>query len=281
MKVAILSDIHGNVQALETVIAHIDAWQPDTVIVNGDIVNRGPRPLACWRLVQTRLRHDGWLMTRGNHEEYVMAWAEAERRLSPYEAEIFQSSRWTYRRMGGDVDAMRSLPFAVSLRAPDRSELRAVHASMGNIARGVLPWTPDKELRKLILPAPTVFVTSHTHRFFTRHIDETLVVNSGSVGCPLDGDARTGYARVTWRAGAWHAELVRLDYDRDATRGDFAAVNFAEACGPMGQLMYREWEEARSHMPFWGRDYAPLAASGELTLAQSVDAYLEMVNHAS
>jgi predicted phosphodiesterase len=49
MKTAILVDIHGSRQAMETVIAHLDTWQPDHVIVNGDTVNRGPCSLECWQ----------------------------------------------------------------------------------------------------------------------------------------------------------------------------------------------------------------------------------------
>ena len=47
MKIAVLADIHGNLPALEAVAAHVEAWQPDRVIVAGDLVNRGPRPLEC------------------------------------------------------------------------------------------------------------------------------------------------------------------------------------------------------------------------------------------
>ena len=49
MKMAILSDIHGNRPALEAVAADIDAWRPDAVLVNGDVVNEGQGNVACWR----------------------------------------------------------------------------------------------------------------------------------------------------------------------------------------------------------------------------------------
>ena len=76
MKLAVLSDIHGNWPALEAAAADIDAWQPDLVVVNGDVVNDGPRSLECWNYVAGRRNRDGWVVLRGNHEEYVAEWLD-------------------------------------------------------------------------------------------------------------------------------------------------------------------------------------------------------------
>ena len=72
MKLAVLADIHANLPALHSVASHIEAWQPDGVVLAGDVVNRGPRPLECLRFVQEKQRAAGWGVVRGNHEEYVM-----------------------------------------------------------------------------------------------------------------------------------------------------------------------------------------------------------------
>ena len=73
MKLAVIADIHANLAALETVVDHLTAWRPDAVVVAGDVLNRGPRPLECLRFVQERARSEGWLTLLGNHEEYVIA----------------------------------------------------------------------------------------------------------------------------------------------------------------------------------------------------------------
>ena len=52
MKIAALADIHGNYQALITVLEHVESWKPDLVIVLGDIINRGPRSRDCLHLIQ-------------------------------------------------------------------------------------------------------------------------------------------------------------------------------------------------------------------------------------
>ena len=102
MKLAVLADIHANWPALQTVAGHIEAWRPDCVIVAGDVVNRGPRPLECLRFVQD----SGWSSVRGNHEEYVMTHAEPDSPRSGPQFEIWQGSFYTYRRLNEDVSAL-------------------------------------------------------------------------------------------------------------------------------------------------------------------------------
>lgn len=275
MKIALLSDIHGNLPALEVVLAHIDAWRPDVVIVNGDVVNRGPRPRACWEHIAERVREQGWLVTFGNHEEYTAAWLGPPRRLAPVEEELFRVSRWTCEQLGpAAVRSLTDWPADVVLTAPDGSRLAATHASRLSNTDGLLPWMSDEVVRERIAPESAVFAVAHTHHFFTRTVDETLVVNSGSVGCPFDGDTRTGYAQVAWRPSGWRAELVRLPYDREQTRRDFETSGFMQEAGAAGRLMFREWEEARSHIPHWSRQYRARVLAGDLDVHASVQAYL-------
>ncbi|HEX7974983.1 MAG TPA: metallophosphoesterase, partial [Anaerolineales bacterium] len=72
MKLAVLADIHANYVALQAVAAHIQAWQPDAVIVAGDVINRGPRPAECLHFVLEKEKTEGWRLVRGNHEDYVI-----------------------------------------------------------------------------------------------------------------------------------------------------------------------------------------------------------------
>ncbi len=103
MKLAVLSDIHGNWPALQAVVADIDAWQPDQVLVNGDIVNDGPSSPACWAYIAGRQATDGWHVLRGNHEEYVAGWLAPEPSvLRPGPAyDLTRISRWTFDQLNG------------------------------------------------------------------------------------------------------------------------------------------------------------------------------------
>jgi len=68
MKIAILSDIHGNLPALQAVAADIERWQPDLVVVNGEIVNAGPCSPSCIHLMHQQASF-GWQVLRRNHED--------------------------------------------------------------------------------------------------------------------------------------------------------------------------------------------------------------------
>src|SRR5436853_4642347 len=103
MKLAVLSDIHSNIGGLRAVTQHVEAWHPDYVVVAGDIVNRGPRPLECLHFVQEKQAVCGWQTLVGNHEEYVIRHARPGEPHSGIEFELRRSSYWTYCQLGGDV----------------------------------------------------------------------------------------------------------------------------------------------------------------------------------
>ncbi len=251
MKIAILSDIHGNWPALEATAAHIEAWRPDYVIVNGDIVNRGPKSLACWEFVKNKQVQDGWLVTRGNHEDYVTQYLQPPDEIDDFN----QISYWTFQQVGEAVAAeLAALPIEVSLEHPQGGQVRAVHASLLGTRYGIWHHSPDEEARRQIAPAPAVFCTGHVHFPFIRPLDNTLIVNAGSAGSVCDlGDTRATYAQVTWHHGRWSAEIVRLSYDIKQAIEDYMQSGIFEEAGPVIQLIYKEWLTGWPVLPLWGR----------------------------
>lgn len=271
MKVAIISDIHGNMPALAAVTADLDQWQPDHVIVNGDVVNRGPRSGDCLAFIRQRQQTDGWQMVRGNHEDYVLDCASGELADSGPSYEINRFAYFTYDQLNGRTDALANLPNTVSLTAPDGSELRATHASMRHNRDGIYPKTTADEIRAQIAPAPAVFVTAHTHRPLIRRVDKTLVVNVGAVGSPFDGDRRACYGRFTWITGAgWDVELRRVPYDTEQIERDYVDSGFLVEGGPLAQLMLVELRRAGGLIYRWASRYQDAVTNGDITLAASV-----------
>lgn len=278
MKLAVLADIHGNYPALQTVVDHIEQWQPDIVVVAGDIVNRGPRPLECVQLVQRKQQNDGWLTVRGNHEDYVISFSQPDAPCSGLEFEIFRSAYWTYRQLNSDVSFLEAMPFQVNLSADGGQPVRVVHASMTNNRDGIFPNTTDEQLRdKIQTPrrlAPGLLCVGHTHWPLVRSLDGTLVVNVGAVGLPFDGDTRAAYGQLTWYQGHWHAEIIRLEYDRAQAEQDFYESGYMEGGGPLTQLILDEFNIARPHLYRWSIEYQPLVLAGELSLEEAVAGYL-------
>jgi predicted phosphodiesterase len=276
-KLAVLADIHGNLPALQAVADHIARWEPDAVVVAGDIVNRGPRSRECLRFVLARAAEAGWHVIRGNHEEYVLRVAREPGEQRPgLEGAVRENVAWTTRQLGGDVGLLQPLPELVSLAAPDGGEARVVHASMRHNRDNILPDTPDEVLREQIAPAPPLICVGHTHRPLIRSVDQTLVVNAGSVGLPFDGDQRASYAQLTWQRG-WQATIARVAYDRAQAERDYVSTEFMRDSGVIAELIYDEFRTARPRLFRWMERYSAPVLAGELTAADSVRDYLALL----
>jgi putative phosphoesterase len=274
MKLAVLADIHANFAALQTVTEHLETWRPDLVVVAGDVVNRGPRPLECLRFVQNKQQSQGWLTVRGNHEDYVIRYTQPDPPTG-LKFEIYRNAYWTYQQLDGDVSALKTMPFQQSFCAPDGREIYVTHASIRGNRDGIYPETCDEELRQQIQPGAALFCIGHTHRPLVRRIDGTLVVNVGSAGLPFDGDTRVSYAQMIWQQGKWQAEIIRLDYDRPQTERDFFESGFMAEAGALAPLIMDEFHTAQSRLYQWTEKYQARVLAGEMTLEESVQEFLE------
>ena len=105
MQIALLADIHGNLAALEAVLAELDRLRPDRIAVLGDIVDGAPDSLACWE----RVRGLGAVVLRGNHERYVVDYG-TERAAPEWSTPQFAPVRWTVaqcREVKAELAALR------------------------------------------------------------------------------------------------------------------------------------------------------------------------------
>lgn len=275
MKIAVLSDIHGNYPALETVIDHIDRWNPNFVYVAGDIVNRGPCSYECMKVIEDQKLSSGWKVIRGNHEDYVISRSEPNQPTEGSLFELHQPTNFVYQQFNCDVSELVSLPEDFDFITQDYGEVRMRHASMRYNRDGIYPETPNYVIKKQISPLPNVFITGHTHRPFVRQLDKTLVVNAGSVGLPFDGDFRTGYAQISYFSNAWHGEIIRLGYDIEKAETDFGSSGFLEGGGPITSIVLLELRTASSQLYHWSECYSNKILDGTITVKKATEKYLE------
>lgn len=279
MKIAVLADIHANLTALIAVANDIETWQPDAVVVAGDIVNRGPRPAQCLHFVQRKAQDKGWLLLGGNHEDFVVKLADElvaqnETPLDKNRYEFYRPVYWTSEKVMEDISTLRTLPFKQSITAPNGDEIRIVHASMRGNRDGIYPETPAHVLRLQIDPPPAVLCVGHTHRPLIRRLDDTLVVNVGSAGLPFDGDTRPSYARISFAKNQWHAEIKRVAYNFQQAELDYFRSGFSKQGGPLTRVMLNELRSARSLLFVWTKRYEKLILSGQISMAEAVHDYL-------
>lgn len=252
-RIAILSDIHGNVPALQAVLADIDAQDVDEVLVGGDLVGRGPQGSRVVALIRER----GWDGVRGNHEDYLLSF---RRQIVPAEwlaSDEWAASRWMAAELGESDEAfLDALPFSRS--ATSASGLRLVHGSPGSHGEGLGPWCSDGQLARQIDAVPEdLLVCAHTHRPMHRRLPNGQVVNVGAVGLPFNKDRRAQYAILHHdRAGCWNVEFRRINYDVERTLAIYESSGFLEAGGVTAQLLRLELMHAAPFLvPFtqWAR----------------------------
>ena len=208
MRVALVADVHGNLTALEAVVADLDRRNPDLVLHGGDLALMGPRPAE----VVDRIRELGWRGVVGNTDELLWRPEEYERQVGRAPALaalltlIFNAyAPHTRERLGeARVGWLRTLP-------PEQhsSGLTVVHAQPGDLWRAPMPDASDDELASAYagLRANRVGY-GHIHRPFVRAVDGLIVANAGSVGLPWDGDPRAAYLLVDD-----DAQTIRVEYD--------------------------------------------------------------------
>jgi putative phosphoesterase len=279
MKIAALADIHGNYQALITVIDHVERWNPDLVFILGDIINRGPRSRDCLHLIQQKLESDSWQAITGNHEQYVLRFNSPDAPRAGNQFELLRMIHWTYQSLSpGDVQSVMELPLEIETQLPGNQLVKAVHASMGGIRVGIYPNSSQKEILDLIQPDVSLFLVGHTHQPLVRTIGKTTVVNAGSIGLPFDGDTRAGYAQIRQENNQWISKIIRIEYDLEAARQDFFSTQFIPEGGPLAVLVLTELKIGWPQLSHWFRLYEQAVLDHKISIEDAVEQYLKNPN---
>ncbi|SCZ62068.1 metallophosphoesterase family protein [Thiohalomonas denitrificans] len=272
MKLAVISDIHGNLPALEAVLEDLEQWQPDEVIINGDLINRGTYSRACLRRIGSRQPRAHFL--KGNHETFVLACADHPREPGNPHFELRRFAHWTVDQLGAALSEVRVWPDQLDLTDRDGGSVHVTHGTRLGNRDGIRPETEARELTDKLGDARDLFITSHTHRPLIRRHDGMLVVNTGSVGSPFDRDPRAAYGRFHFFSGRWVAEIVRVEYDRERAERDFEESGFLQLGGPLAWVMLRELQLSRGLMGPWMHRYHDAVKAGQITVETAVKEFL-------
>ncbi len=241
MRVAVLSDIHGNVLALEAVLADLAAQGgADALVVAGDLCLDGPRP----REVLDRLQALGCAVIQGNTDRDLAhpTRDSIDDSSDDWHAALFH---WTREQVGpAGLEYLAGLPF--SHRVPDptgETALLVVHANPRDLDTHLRPAAPEETILPLLVGLPadiTALAFGHLHIPYTRRVGGILLIDISSVGLPKDGDRRAGYGLLTWQNGGWQVEQRRVEYPVDAVVAQLRAAD-----PPGAQQLIRQLLRAR------------------------------------
>lgn len=227
MRLAILSDVHGNLTALQAVLADIADHGPfDGLGVAGDLCEWGPQP----RAVLERVRALNCPVVQGNTDRNVtITDADHLRALGKSEKAI-AGLAWTRGEVGPEgVAYLAGLPFAHTFAGPQGQDVLMVHANPHDQDTHLNPDAPVGYVISLLGDtSASVVAFGHLHIPYVRPLDRWLLVDVSSAGYPRDGDRCAAYAILEWD-GAWRATIRRVPYDLEAAAAAFRASGMPRA----------------------------------------------------
>jgi putative phosphoesterase len=208
MRVAIVSDIHGNRRAFQAVLADLQQVAPDLVLHGGDLAYGGTHPAE----IIDEVRGLGWSGVRGNTDEMLWApqslaeFAARQPKLAPLLSRIQELIPPTLASIGEErLRWLETLPKQYSGEG-----FSLVHASPGDLWRAPMPDASDDELRNTYASlAAQIVVYGHIHRPYIRRLQGMTVANTGSVSQSYDGDTRASYLVIDGES----ITIRRVGYD--------------------------------------------------------------------
>lgn len=216
MPIAIISDIHGNLEALEKVFKYIDAQKIEKVYCLGDVVGYGPNPNECVEMVRQRCE----IVLMGNHDYAAIGKAN----IDYFNQYAREAVLWTREMLSDENhEYLQSLPFT-----HQNDDLLMVHASPTNPKHWYYVLSQhEAQIEMHAFSQPLCFI-GHSHvpviynmkdifkkESFNFEQSQKYIVNVGSVGQPRDGDHRSCFAIYDQDENS--INYVRLDYNKEKT----------------------------------------------------------------
>jgi putative phosphoesterase len=243
MRIAVLSDLHGNLCALDACLADLESQGgADAVVVAGDLCLDGPKP----KKVLQRLEEIGAACVRGNKDRYLYDDAATEKLSSGEAAQV----AWTRRELGERwLGWLRELPFALRI-GEDENQLLIVHANPINDDEHLWPDADEATLQRLVGDDGAAAIAfGHLHLPYVRIWRGRMLVNVAAVGIPKDGDPRACYAIFTERDGGWQVKHRRAVFDVKRVATQLADSGIPESADLIATLRRHRYKRLKTIIP--------------------------------
>ncbi len=238
MKVAVISDIHGNFQALESVLADIQKNKCDQIFCLGDLAMAGPQPRTVIDYIMNRCQD--WVIIKGNTDKMI----------TEFDLKMYDKMQKKFPVMANalldDVDIIEqdkkdflaSLPEQKSIMVEGVSVL-LVHGSPRKINEDILPGMKISEVQEIIDGVnEELILCGHTHvPCGYQTLTKQTVVNVGSVGRPMTGVPKANYAIFDFENGTFSVEHRVVDYDYNLAASLIRARQFEGSSELADQLI--------------------------------------------
>ena len=259
-KLAILSDIHGNLPALDAVISDVESFDVDHVICPGDVISFGPFS----RQAAQRVVERGWSVIRGNNEYFLLDYETSRAPTEWNDPVQFAPTAWLDRQFDEKLRAMIGCwPDTLNLRFRDAPPIQVFHGGPDSPWDSIYWTMTDAEIEKLLCNVEADYVIcGHTHLPMDRQSGKWRVFNPGAVGVPLDGLFSASYMILDGNEHGWTPTFRRIPFDYEAVFEEFERSGYNNDSGPMGRLVVEVYKTARPLLGFirWREKHRPGAA---------------------
>ena len=254
---AILSDIHGNIPALEAVLADLAAFEIDHIIVPGDVISFG----AFSRQTAELVIENGWSVIRGNNEFFLVDY-KTPRAPAEWDDPIqFAPTVWLYRQFDHRLRTLiGSWPDTLDLRFRDAPPILVCHGTPASAWGTIYSTMRDEEIENTLRNVEAEYVIcGHTHLPMDRQSGKWRILNPGSVGVPLDGLFSASYMVLEGNEDGWTPTFRRVPFDYHAVFAEFERSGYNKESGPIGRLVVEVYKTARPLLGFlrWREKHKP------------------------
>jgi predicted phosphodiesterase len=246
-RLVVLADLHGNLPALEAVVADAKAIAPELWIVAGDFLTRAPFSMESLALLQDLKA----VLVRGNGEQYQLDFAADP---LAWETNVqLGVLRWSHAAINASGLALiDGIATEMVVELPGTDPIHVLHASPGSLYRGLVPDSDPRVLRQYRAAglwedpaAPPaldravdgvgekLLVCGHTHIQWQAQVGNKglHVVNPGSAGFSINGDPRAHYAVLEWQPNGWRVHFRQVVYDQRQLKTAYHSSGLLEQGG--------------------------------------------------
>ena len=240
MRVAILSDIHGNAVALDACLADLgEQGGADRIVAAGDLCLDGPRP----KKVLKRLREVGAAVVRGNTDRMI-----ALDDANLYADDERSALLWQRGALGQDWVAWLGAAPATLAFGDGPDGLLVTHATPQRDDEHVWPDAPDEQLERVTAGVvQKTLAFGHLHVPYVRRWRDRLLVNVASAGLPKDGDPRAHYAILTQRPDGWSVRSRRVAFDVDRVARQLQRCGLPDPAERIAVLRRHRYKQLGDH----------------------------------
>ena len=240
MKIAVISDIHGNMEAVEAVFKDIETRNCEKLFVLGDYAMAGPEPQAVIEYFMNKSKDENVTMIQGNTDLMIVDYNDELYQLLKTKAPIMAEA------LKSDVQVINQEAKDFLANLPPQKEVvlngvkfLLVHGSPRRNNEDILPETTMEQLKEMLSDVDAgVVLCGHTHLpcGFQTETKQT-VVNTGSIGRPFTPEPKSCYLTITVNEGKCVFEHHFVDYDREMASNKLKKRNFEGAEKLAGMLL--------------------------------------------